>query len=88
MSEFGGLFKHEKTLRALIGLGNAALAAAVRMYSLTQVRRPEFPERDNKVCTKEIHVSILFFVNPLFTFVFLVSVLHSSYVPNFPKAII
>ena len=42
MLEFGGLLKHEKTQHALVGLGNAALVAAV-------VRRPEFPERDNTV---------------------------------------
>ena len=29
MSEFGGLPKQEKTKRALVGLGTAALAAAV-----------------------------------------------------------
>ena len=46
MTEFGGLRKHEKTQHVLIGLGNAALAAAV---ALPRVRRPEFPERDNKV---------------------------------------
>ena len=40
MSEFGGLRKHEKTQHALVGLGGAALAAAVAF--LTQVRRPEF----------------------------------------------
>ena len=41
MSEFGGLWKHEKTQHALVGLGSAAPAAAVRW--------PKFPERDNKV---------------------------------------
>ena len=46
VSEFGGLRKHEKTQHELVGLGSAALAAAV---SHTQVRWPEFPERDNKV---------------------------------------
>ena len=50
MSEFGGLWKHEKTQHAFVGLGSAALAAAV---SLTQVRQPNFPERDNKVLKKE-----------------------------------
>ena len=29
MSEFGGLWKHEKTHHALVGLGSAALVAAV-----------------------------------------------------------
>ena len=47
MSEFGGLQKHDKTQHALVGLGSAALAAAVRI--LTQERRPDFPERDPKV---------------------------------------
>ena len=37
MSEFSGLRKHEKTQHALVGLGS------------TQVRRPKFPERYNKV---------------------------------------
>ena len=41
MSEFGGLPKYENTQHTLIGLG-----------SLTQIRRPEFPERDNKVLQK------------------------------------
>ena len=50
MSEFGGLCrKQEKTQHALVGLGSAALAAAV---AFTQVRRPEFPERDDEVYTK------------------------------------
>ena len=31
MSEFGGLRKHEKTQHALVGLGSAALAAAVTL---------------------------------------------------------
>ena len=39
MSEFGGLRKHEKTQHALIGMGSAALAAAVA------VRRLKFSER-------------------------------------------
>ena len=43
MSEFGGLGKHEKTQNALVGLGDAALAAVV--YSLTQVGRSEFSSR-------------------------------------------
>ena len=47
MSEFGGIRKHENTQHALVGLGSAALAAAIAL--LTRVRRPEFPERDNKV---------------------------------------
>ena len=46
MSEFGGLRKHEKTQHTLVGLGSAAFETA---ESLTQVRRPEFPERDTKV---------------------------------------
>ena len=41
MSEFGGLGKHETTQHSLVGLGSAALAAAVAL--------PDFPERDNKV---------------------------------------
>ena len=49
MSEFGGLWKHKKTQHALVGLGSAALAAAV---ALTQVRRSEFLERDNEVYKK------------------------------------
>ena len=44
MSDFGGLRKHEKTKRALVGLGSAALAR-----SLTLVKRRDFPERDTKV---------------------------------------
>ena len=35
----------KKTQRALVGLGSAALAAAVAF--LTKIRRPEFPERDH-----------------------------------------
>ena len=31
MSEFGGLRKHKKTQNALVGLGSAALAAAVAL---------------------------------------------------------
>ena len=50
MSQFGGLRKHEKTQHALVRLGSAPLAADV---AITQVRRPEFPERDNKVYKKE-----------------------------------
>ena len=45
MSEFGGLLKHEKSQHALVGLGSAALFGCC---SLTQVKRPEFPETDNK----------------------------------------
>ena len=48
MSEFGGLRKHEKTQRALVGLSSAALAAAVR--------RAQFPERDNNGY-KKIYIS-------------------------------
>ena len=44
MSEFGGLQKQEETQNALVGLGGAALAAAVALPS--QVKRPEFPERN------------------------------------------
>ena len=43
MSEFGGLWKHEKTQHARVGLGSAALAAAV---ALTRLRWPKFPTRD------------------------------------------
>ena len=32
MSEFGGLRKHEMTHHALVGLGSAALVAAVTFY--------------------------------------------------------
>ena len=46
MSEFGGLRKHERNQHLLVGLGSAALAAAL---VFTQVRRPECPERDNSV---------------------------------------
>ena len=49
MSEFGGLRKQKQTQLARVGLGSAAVAAAV---AFTQVRRPEFPERDNKVYKK------------------------------------
>ena len=42
------LFGHVKVLRTL-GMGSAALPAAV----LYQVRRPEFPARDDKVPTKQ-----------------------------------
>ena len=56
MSEFGGLRKHKNTQHALVGLGSAALAAAVAL--LTQVRRPQFPERDNKVYS--IHVVVVY----------------------------
>ena len=52
MLEFGGLHKHEKTQQALVGLGSAALAAAV---ALPKVRWPEFPERDIKVCKIKIN---------------------------------
>ena len=45
MSEFGGLRKHEQIRHALVGLGSATLAAPV-VSSLTQVKRPEFPARD------------------------------------------
>ena len=31
MSELGGLWKHEQTQHALVGLGSAALAAAVAL---------------------------------------------------------
>ena len=31
MSEFAGLWKHEKTQHALVGLGSTALAAAVTL---------------------------------------------------------
>ena len=44
MTEFGGLRKHEKIRHALVGLGSAALAAAV--VAFIQVRRPEFPETE------------------------------------------
>ena len=31
MSEFGGLWKHEKTQHALVGIDRAALAAAITL---------------------------------------------------------
>ena len=49
MSEFGGLRKHEQIQQALVGLGSAALAAAV---ALPWVRRTAFPVRDNKMNKK------------------------------------
>ena len=54
MSEFGGLRKHEKTQHAFVGLGSTASAGAVALPS--QVRRPEFPERENNV------LLLLFFI--------------------------
>ena len=56
MSEFSGLRKHEKTQHVLVGLGSAALAIAVTF--LIQVGRPEFPERDNKVCKKKKSLAV------------------------------
>ena len=47
MSEFGGLQKHEKTQHALVGLAVALLLWL--LCSLIQVRRSEFPEKDNEV---------------------------------------
>ena len=41
MSDFGGIRKPERTQHALVVLGSAALAAAVR--------QPEVPERDNNM---------------------------------------
>ena len=47
MSQFGGLWQHtQKQLRVLVGLGSAALAAAV---ALSKYGSPKFPERNNKV---------------------------------------
>ena len=40
------LFGHREILHMLIGVGSAALAAAVALPA--QVRRPEFPARDNE----------------------------------------
>ena len=51
MSEFGGTRKDETTQHALVGLASAALAADVFLPS--QVRRPQFPQRDNKVLKKK-----------------------------------
>ena len=48
-SEFGGLRKHEKTQHALVGLGSAALAAAVALLTQATIRRPDFPEKKTKV---------------------------------------
>ena len=51
MSEFDGLRKHKKTQqRALVGLGSAALAAAV---ALPRSGGPNFPKGINKVLKKE-----------------------------------
>ena len=50
MSEFGGLRKHEKTEHAPVGLGSAALAAAV---ALPRKGGPNFPKGINKVYKKE-----------------------------------
>ena len=48
MSEFGRLRKHEKTQHALVGLGSAALAAAV---VLPRYDDPNFP-KDMIKCSK------------------------------------
>ena len=45
MSEFGGLRKHEKTQHARVGLGSAALAAAV---VLPRQSGPHFPYEKKK----------------------------------------
>ena len=45
------LWKQEKTPDALVELGSAALAAVA--CSLSQLRGPEFLERDNKVYIKK-----------------------------------
>ena len=47
MSEFGGLRKQEDTQHALVGLGRAALAAAV---ALSRQGGPSFQKGINKVC--------------------------------------
>ena len=41
------LFGHREILHMLMGMGSAAPAAAVALSA--QVRRPEFPSRDNEV---------------------------------------
>ena len=51
MSKFGGLRKHEKTEHALVGLGCAAQSCGCCSHA--QVRRPEFPDTDNKVYLKK-----------------------------------
>ena len=54
MSEFGGLWKHEKTQRALVGLGSAALSGCC---SLTQVRQPKFPTQishSGLICLRQL----------------------------------
>ena len=48
LSEFGGLWKHEKTQHALVGLGNAALAAAIALPGKAAENFLKC-ERDNKV---------------------------------------
>ena len=49
MSEFDGLGKHKKTQHALVGLGSAALAAAV---TLPRLGGPNFPKGTVK-CEKK-----------------------------------
>ena len=41
MSEFDGLWKHDKTQHALVGLGSTALAAAI---ALPRYGGPNFPK--------------------------------------------
>ena len=55
MSEFGGLWKHEKIQQALEGLGSAALAAAV---ALPRYGGPNFPKGIIKCIKylKNIHI--------------------------------
>ena len=50
MSEFSGLRKHEKTQHVFVGLGSAALAAAV---ALPRLGGPNFPKGVIK-CIKKI----------------------------------
>ena len=53
MSEFGGLRKNKKTQYALVGLGSAALAAAV---ALPRAGGPNFPKRIIKWIRKKKNV--------------------------------
>ena len=54
MSEFGGLRKHEKTQHALVGLGSAALVAAVALPSYKG--DPNFLKGIIKCIKKEVSI--------------------------------
>ena len=47
------LFGHSKIVRIVIGMGGTALVA--RLLYHTQVRRPEFPARDQEVLKRKRH---------------------------------